>query len=296
MILLTGSTGFLGRHVLRTLLRHNWIVRPLVRNEERYRAHFPGGPGPVSGDFCQFKRGDLATERIGELIHIASEVWPVQRQDERDFARVNVAGARALLESIDARPLKAIVLASTTAVYGAATGRIDESRPPAPAGAYAASKLEQERIFTEYGKRHGVPVAILRLSSLYGPGQHPSTVLPKFLQLAREHRTITITGPPERVQNFLYVDDAARAMACAIEHRASSIYNIGGPAEVSLRELANTVLRVTGARARAIERPSPDERPAARFHLDISKAARELGWEPRYNLEDGLRETLAATS
>lgn len=293
MILLTGATGFLGRRVLRTMTGQNWIVRPLVRDEKKYRASFPGGPGPLVGDFCNFKKGDLAEERFGEFVHLASEVWPVNRTDATHFRRVNVDGSRSVLAALDPKVINVVVLASTVSVYGNMRGPIHEQCAPRPNNAYAESKREQELIFLEFGARHNIPVVILRFSSIYGPGQFPGTVLPLFLDLARSGRTLTITGSPARLQNFIYVGDAARAVANSMDKTAGGIFNIAGQKETTLRALAAAVLQTTGARARAIERPKPGEPPAESFHIETLKAARELDWTPRYDLESGLDQTLA---
>lgn len=293
MILLTGATGFLGRHTLGTLLAHNWIVRPLVRSEAKYRDIFPRGPGPLVADLIQLKRGDLLAEKIGELVHIASEVWPVQRKNPAEFDITNIRGARALLDSLDHRAITRIVLASTFSVYGSPRGPVNEDFDARPENEYAQSKMVQENLFREYGARHDIPVAILRFTSIYGPGQNPDTVLARFFAAALQNRTLTITGPPARLQNFIYVADAASAIAAALDRSANGNFNIASESETTLRDLAATVLRVTGARARAIERPDPAEKPApGSFHVEIGKAVRELGWRPRYDLESGLRAML----
>ncbi|MFN0207207.1 MAG: NAD-dependent epimerase/dehydratase family protein [Planctomycetota bacterium] len=293
MILLTGATGFLGRRVLRTMAGQNWIVRPLVRDEDKYRASFPGGPGPLVGDFCNFKKGDLAEERFGEFVHLASEVWPVDRKDISQFRRVNVDGSRAILAALDPKVINIVVLASTVSVYGNMRGPIHEQCASRPNNAYAESKREQELIFLEFGARHNIPVIILRFSSIYGPGQFPGTVLPLFLDLALHDRTLTITGPPDRLQNFIFVDDAARAVALSIDKTAGGVFNIASKKETTLRTLAAAILKTTGARAHAIERSKPDAAPAESFHIETSKAERELEWSPRYDLESGLIQTLA---
>lgn len=294
MILLTGATGFLGRSVLPAMLRSKWLVRPMVRDKSKYKEIFPKGPGPIVSELSTLRRGDLATENVGGLVHLASEVWPVERKDAAEFTKTNVAGSKALLDAIDHRMLKRVVLVSTFSVYGEFEGSITELHKTRPENSYSRSKLAQEEIFYEFGRRYDIPVAILRMSSIYGNGQYTESVLPRFVNDALQNRTLTITGPPTRTQNFIYVEDAAAAVVAALERAASGIYNIGGPGETTLRELADTILAVTGARARAIERPTAGTGSVRPFHFEIEKAARELEWTPRYNLEDGLRAMLAA--
>ncbi|MBI3819577.1 MAG: NAD(P)-dependent oxidoreductase [Planctomycetes bacterium] len=296
MILMTGATGFLGGHILRALLRQNWLVRPFVRDEAKYRKLFPKGPGPFVGDLGKLRRSDFAAEKVSGLMHAAAEVWPVDRADAAGFNSTNVEGSRALLDALDRRLVNRVVLISTITVYGMPRGDINELTETRPAGDYAKSKAEQEKLFIEFGERYNIPVAVLRMSSIYGPNQYSGTVLPRFLSDARANKSLVISGPPQREQNFIYVEDAAHAAAAALEHSANGIYNIGGAEETTLAELAAAVLRVTGARSRAIERPDAAATEAYTFHFDCAKAERELGWTPRYDLESGLRATLAAES
>lgn len=293
MILLTGATGCLGRRVLSDMVSQNWIVRPLVRDEKKYREMHPRYPGPIVCDFRSLRRGDLMPERLSAVVHIASEVWPVDRPDPSEFFKTNVDGSHALLESLNLKILRHITLASTTAVYGSPRGPVSESLDARPDGPYAESKLRQEEIFKEFGRRHGVPVAILRYTSIYGPGQHPRTVLPQFLTAAQSNRSLIITGPPARLQNFIYVRDASRAACIAFDREASGIFNIAATQETTLATLASTILKVTGARAHTIERPDPKAAPPAFFHVEAGKAAAELDWRPRYDLEHGLRDMIA---
>lgn len=295
MILVTGSTGFLGRHVFAALLRGSWPVRPLVRDRERYRALFPRGPGPIEADLTALKRGDLATERITGVVHLASEVWPVERADAAAFARVNVEGSRALLEALDARRLERLVLASSLSVLGALRGTLDESARPDPKNPYAASKLEQERVFGSFAERHGVPLAILRFPSIYGPGQPRGTVLPTFLEQALARRALRVENPKQRRQAFLFVEDAVAAVLAALGSDASGTYLVSPAETTSMAELATAVAgAVREARGHEVAIRLGEERdPPQVFAVDASKAEGELGWRPRYDLGAGLRATIA---
>ena len=133
----------------------------------------------IEADLTRLKRGDLATERITGLVHMASEVWPVNRGDGA-FEKANIEGTWAILEALDPSRVERLVLASTLAVHGELRGIVGEATKVAPTNAYARSKLEQERIFQDFAARRGVPLAILRFPSIYGPGQWGGTVLPTF--------------------------------------------------------------------------------------------------------------------
>lgn len=295
MILVTGATGFLGRHVFAALLGAGWPARALVRDRARYRAHFPAGPAPIEADLTRLRRGDLEQERVEGIVHLAAEVWPVERADPRAFGAVNVEGTRALLEAVDPAKLETIVVASSLAVHGPLTGRIDEKSPVHPSDAYGRSKLEQEVLARNFAARHDVKCIVLRFPSIYGADATGPTVVPRFLERARAAKTLEVKNPRGRHQSFLHVDDAATAVVAALGSDANGLY-IVAPPPVSMEALARAVAGAAeraGLRRPAVRLLAEEDAPRI-FSVDASKAERELGWRPRYDLVGGLLEALRA--
>jgi UDP-glucose 4-epimerase len=295
MILVTGATGFVGRHVYAALRAAEWPVKALVRNRVKFTELFPKAPPAIEADLRRLKRGDFAEARFTGLVHAAAEVWPVRRANVKDFETVNIEGTRALLEAVDRKPLEKIVLVSSLAVYGEPKGTLTELVRPNPEDPYGASKLEQERLVEAYGDRHGVKTVIVRFPSVYGPGATGLTVVPAFLERARARRTLEVTNPGRR-QSFLHVEDAAEAVRAALESEAVGLY-IAATRTVTMKRLAEAV--ANAAEAAGLRRPGirlvDDDEPPRVFDVDASKAERELGWRPRYDLEAGLAQVLRGT-
>lgn len=288
MILITGASGFLGRHVFALGLRQGLKLCPLVRNEAKYRQLFPKGPQPLVRDLRNLEGPIVLDQPIEGLIHLASEVWPVERKESSEFAQANVQGTANLLRVLENSALKQMVVASTFSIYGKLEGKISESSPVQPAVGYAVSKWEEEALCQKFAAQKKIPCAVLRFSSIYGSGQYEKTVLPIFWNLARENQNIEITGPQGRLQNFLYVQDAAEVTLRSFERKADGIFGIGGAKETSMAELAQEVVHVLESRSQIVMRESADKSPS--FHYEIEKAQRELNWQPRYSLAQALEE------
>lgn len=295
MILVTGATGFVGSHIFGTLRRRHEGFRALARDREKYRSLFGAHGRPVHANLHDLRKGDFNEDRVTAIVHCAAEVWPVEGGDARRFDS-NIEGTRRLFDAVDHKHLEQVVLLSSFAVCGALSGTIDERTPRKPQNPYAESKAAQEELCEDFAARTGLPVAILRLPSVYGARQHPETVLPRFVEEARAGRPLILTGPPLRLQNFLYVADVVEAVDRCLDVGANGIFALGAARETTLRELADTIVKVTGSRAGVgvSKRDVASAPSAVPFHIDTAHARERLGWEPQFSLEQGLREMLAA--
>ncbi len=292
MILVTGATGFLGQRVYAALDPARGRTRALVRDVEKHRSLFPGASKPIATDLLRLRRGDLVSEQVTHVVHLASAVWPVDRGALDRYAAVNEEGTRCLLGALSSSRLRGIVLASTLAVHGTLRGIVDEETRILPGGPYARSKHSQESLVAEFGKRHGIPVAILRFSSIYGAAQFDGTVLPRFVERALSRQPLVLDGARGRVQDFLYVEDAAQATLDALRLEADGIFCIASGTSTTMRSLGEAVIHATGSATRISDKETDPQAP--HFRVDTAKAARELRWSPRYDLESGLRAMLEA--
>jgi nucleoside-diphosphate-sugar epimerase len=177
------------------------------------------------------------------------------------------------------------------------TAPLTEAHPPRPATPYAASKLAAEVLLREWSAGAGVPLAILRLSHVYGPGDSSAKAIPSFLAACRRGELPVVRGGAD-VRDYLYVDDAAAAVIRALELRAAGTFNIAAGRGTSIRELLAAVQAAATVQSAAAGAAAADWQPAVRpptaLVLDVAHARAVLGWQPRIGLAEGLRRTAAA--
>jgi UDP-glucuronate decarboxylase len=194
-----------------------------------------------------------------------------------------------------------ILQASTSEVYGdplqhpqteSYWGHVN---PIGPRACYDEGKRCAETLFFDYHRQSGVDIRVVRIFNTYGPRMHPrdGRVVSNFIVQALSGEPITLYGDGNQTRSFCYVDDTVDGLL-AMMKQGSEIgpLNLGNPVEFTIRELAETVLRLTGSRSQIVFRPLPADDPTQR-QPDITKAKKILDWKPKVALEDGLKETIA---
>jgi UDP-glucuronate decarboxylase len=194
-----------------------------------------------------------------------------------------------------------ILQASTSEVYGdpeihpqveSYWGRVN---PIGMRSCYDEGKRCAETLFFDYHRQHGVDIKVVRIFNTYGPRMRPDDgrVVSNFIVQALRGEDITIFGEGDQTRSFCYVDDMIEGMVRMMNSEKSFTgpVNLGNPAEYTMLELAETVLRLSGSSSKLAFWPRPPDDPRHR-QPDISMASRELVWEPRVTLEDGLKETI----
>jgi UDP-glucose 4-epimerase len=181
---------------------------------------------------------------------------------------------------------KCVINASSISVYPiGATPLLKEDVPPAPSSDYAIGKLAAEHVLS-LARSTGARVTSLRLSSLYGPGQPANSVLPLFVARAKAGQPLTLFGNGQRTQDFLHLDDACKGLILAAESTNEGVYNLGSGIATPMAELARIVTSQPEWGVPIQQDPRPDPSPSVR--LDVSKAQRDLGFQPSVTLESGL--------
>jgi UDP-glucuronate decarboxylase len=195
-----------------------------------------------------------------------------------------------------------IFQASTSEVYGDPTvhpQREDYWGNVNPIGirsCYDEGKRCAETLFFDYHRQHGLDIKVARIFNTYGPRMHPNDgrVVSNFIVQALRGEPITLYGSGSQTRSFCYVDDLIDAIVRFMDTPADfpGPVNIGNPNEFTIRELAQTVISLTGSRSKIVEKPLPQDDPMQR-QPDIALARERLGWEPKVQLEEGLKKTIA---
>jgi dTDP-glucose 4,6-dehydratase len=298
----TGGAGFLGSHLCERLLHDGYQVvclDNLCTGSAANVAHL-AEVGPF-----RLVRADV-TDRVPVLgdvdavLHFASPASPV------DYLRMPVetlrVGSVGTLHALDlAREKQArFLLASTSETYGDPQvhpqpetywGHVN---PVGPRGVYDEAKRFAEATTMAYRRARGVDTAIVRIFNTHGPRMRPDDgrAVPTFVRQALAGEPLTVAGDGSQTRSIQYVDDLVEGCLRMLGSTHPGPVNIGNPQEVSVRELASLVLELTGAPGPLVTVPRPEDDPTVR-RPDISLARAALGWEPRVDLAEGLRRTIA---
>jgi UDP-glucose 4-epimerase len=221
------------------------------------------------------------------LVHLAAYVPKSMRNDDGNKSiETSIKGTYNLLNDFRSK-VKKIVFASTLEVYGLPiTSPIDETHPTCPLTYYGASKLAAENYISVFSRDNEVKNIILRFSSIYGPGEIYDRAIPNFIKAVIRGEPPIIYGDGSDVRDYLYIEDAVRAIILAIQRDRLGIYNIASGEGISIREIAEKIIRISGKSLKIVFLPR--ERPLTRIVFDISKASKELSFSPRTSIDEGL--------
>lgn len=300
-VLVTGGAGFLGSHLCDRLVERGDDVIALDN-------YYTGTKDNVAHLFdrsnFELMRHDVTFPlyvEVDEIYNLACPASPVHYQyDPVQTTKTSVHGAINMLGL--AKRLKARILqASTSEVYGDPTvhpqtedywGHVN---PIGPRACYDEGKRCAETLFFDYRRQHELPIKVVRIFNTYGPRMHPNDgrVVSNFIVAALQGNPIAIYGDGGQTRSFCYCDDLVEAMIRMMDTEVDVVgpINIGNPSEITILQLAETILRLTGSKSKLERHPLPQDDPMQRCP-DISRARETLDWQPRTALEDGLRETI----
>ena len=305
-ILVTGGAGFIGSNFIRFLTRGGKGYQIVNLDKLTYAGNLENlsdlGPPPnyefVRGDICDGKLVDRLLESgIEGIVNFAAESHVDRSLYEPDvFIQTNVVGVQILLHAAMRHKVKKFVQVSTDEVYGSLGARDPQFRedfPLAPNSPYSASKAGGDLLARSYFKTYEFPVVVTRCSNNYGPYQFPEKLIPLFVTNALENRPLPVYGDGLNIRDWIHVEDHCRALELVLERgKPGEIYNIGGEAERTNLEITKSILRILGKPESLMQyvadRPGHDRR----YAIDFSKIEKEIGWKPRYDLEEGLRQTV----
>ncbi len=301
-VLVTGGAGFLGSHLCDRLLDGGadvLCVDNYYTGAKDNVAHLLGNPN------FEVMRHDITFPlyvEVDEIYNLACPASPIHYQfDPVQTTKTNVHGAINML-GLAKRVKAKIFQASTSEVYGDPDvhpqtedyhGNVN---PIGTRACYDEGKRCAETLFFDYHRQHGLDIRVARIFNTYGPRMLPNDgrVVSTFIVQALEGEPITIYGDGSQTRAFCAVDDMVEGMMrlMAAPDDVTGPVNLGNPAEISVRELAETIIDMTGARSKTVRRPLPANDPRQRCP-DITRARELLDWEPKTPLEEGLKSTIA---
>ncbi len=304
-ILVTGGAGFIGSNFVRLLLEgseHEIVnvdkltyagnLENLSDVEEHARYGF------VRADIVDVEAmtAVFAEHRPEVVVHFAAESH-VDRSvlDATEFVRTNVVGTQVLLDQSRHHGVQRFVHVSTDEVYGSLgpTGLFTEETPLQSNSPYSSSKAGSDLLVRAAVHTHGMDCVITRCSNNYGPFQFPEKLIPLMIANALEDKKLPVYGDGKNVRDWIHVIDHARGIQASMERgKAGEVYNFGGDAERENIDVVKQILGLVGKDESLIEyvtdRPGHDRR----YAMDSRKAHKELGWQPEFTFEDGLKATV----
>jgi dTDP-glucose 4,6-dehydratase len=299
-VLITGAAGFLGSHLCDRFIKEGYHVigmDNLITGDLRNIEHL------FKLEHFEFYHHDVTKfvhvpGNLDYILHFASPASPIDYlKIPIQTLKVGAMGTHNLLGLAKAKNAR-MLIASTSEVYGDPTvhpqpeaywGNVN---PIGPRGVYDEAKRYQEAITMAYHTFHGLETRIVRIFNTYGPRMrlNDGRVLPAFIGQALRGEDLTMFGDGSQTRSFCYVDDLVEGIYRLLLSDYAYPVNIGNPAEITIKEFGEEILKLTGANQKLISKPLPTDDPKQR-RPDITKAREILGWEPKVSRAEGLKIT-----
>ncbi|MBI4322993.1 MAG: NAD-dependent epimerase/dehydratase family protein [Candidatus Omnitrophica bacterium] len=291
--LVTGGSGFIGSHVVDKLRERGIQVRvydmimPKFRDDIEY----------YQASILDLESLTMAMADVDAVFHLAAVADVKSVYEHPHYSEsINVRGTINVLEAARSNKVSRVIYGSTIWVYGdVAEECVDEDTPlHAPSHLYTATKMTSEYYCQAYARLYGLPTTILRYGIPYGPRARDGAVIPIFVSKALQGEPLTIAGDGSQYRKFVYVEDLAEGNALALKGvAANKIYNLDGKERVTIRQIAQTIQDILGKDKVRIE--TVPGRPGDFGGKEVSseRARRELDWEPRVGLREGIERYIA---
>lgn len=300
-IVVTGGLGFVGSHLVDRLVQDNHEVvviddlsSGLIRNIERHASN--NRVTVVKGDIRDREMLKHALTGAKAVVHLAAIVSVIRSIEEPDLVHdVNVAGTLSLLDECVKQKVRRFIYASSAAVYGGASRLpLSEESEIIPTSPYGASKAAGEAYCHAYHAVHDIESVVLRFMNIYGArARLYSGVMVAFAEALNQNSSLTIFGDGKQTRDFVFVSDVVDAIMLALKKSGATgeTFNIGSGIQTNIKQLAKLFPSLTPS-AHRVQYASPRKGEIRHSYADISKARRILGYEPKINLQTGVKEFL----
>jgi dTDP-glucose 4,6-dehydratase len=299
-VVITGAAGFIGSHLAETLLDRGYTVvgiDNLLTGDTANIAHL------ANRDFT-FIKHDVTNYiyidgPVDAVLHWASPASPIDYLElPIPTLKVGALGTHKALGLAKEKKAR-FVIASTSEVYGDPLEHPQKEtywgnvNPVGPRGVYDEAKRFAEAMTMAYHRFHGVDAKIVRIFNTYGPRMrvNDGRSVPAFMSQALRNEDVTIFGDGSQTRSFCYVTDLVDGILRLMDSDINDPVNIGNPHELTIKQIAETIIRMTGSTSQLVYKPLPEDDPKVR-RPDITRARTLLGWEPKVSLEDGLTKTI----
>jgi UDP-glucose 4-epimerase len=286
-IAVTGASGFLGRYVVEALSGHDLLL--LGRSRARLEERFPemSSASLRETDYSLDDTVDCVAGAEG-VVHLCGVRFQRSYESIKDYA-ANIEVSDTLFRACAGQGIANVVFASTCSVYAPGVNELPfrEDEPVAPRNLYAISKRTAEQI----GLMRLSGIKCLRIAQLLGAEERGGFMVRTFIDAARNGKPLTVFGKGVGRREYLYVTDAAAAIAAALAHPDTrGVFNVGSGVNHSHRELAEAVVREMGDGRSAVVADTSKEEDTAELLMDSTRFRETFNWKPRYTLEEALRE------
>ena len=300
-ILITGGSGFLGSHLCEYLLEKSHEVICMdnfITGSEKNVQHLKANKKftLINHDISEFIKID---GKIDGIMNFASPASPIDYQQiPIQTLKAGSLGTHNTLGLAKAKKAR-YLLASTSEVYGdplvnpqpeSYWGNVN---PVGPRGCYDEGKRYAEALVMAYHRIHSIDTRIVRIFNTYGPRMRADDgrAVPAFVCQALKNELLTVFGDGKQTRSFCYVSDLIEGVYRVFMSELNTPVNLGNPKEMSILDFAKKVIEITGSKSKIIHKELPVDDPKVR-RPDIMFAKKELGWEPKINIEEGLKKTI----
>ncbi len=296
-VLVTGGAGFIGSTLVRRLIESGANVTVMDNLSH-------GKPENLSGKDLELVRGDIRDRQLVDKIvsdkdlvfHLVAKPFiPYCYVDPREVLEVNLMGTLNVLETVKSSKIENLVYISTSEVYGSAQYTpMDEKHPTLPHSTYAVSKLAADRLCSMFHREHGIPVSILRIFNAYGPREtHPYIIPEAISQLSKSD--VVYFGDLNSTRDFTFVEDTVKAILLSgLNPLNGEVLNVGSGKGIKMLDIVKLIAKLLGKDDIEIKEDPSKFRvfDVDTLLCDNKKAKKLLKWEPKIELEEGLKKTI----
>lgn len=305
-ILVTGGAGFIGSNFVNYMVRTYPNYSIINLDALTYAGNLENLKESEGKANYRFVKGDITdrdlvnslfeTENLDVIVNFAAESHVDRSITNPDvFVTTNIQGTQVLLDAARIHEVKKYVQVSTDEVYGSlgAEGYFTETTPLDPNSPYSASKAGADMLVKAYHETYGLPTNITRCSNNYGPFHFPEKLIPLMIINALNDKPLPVYGDGLNVRDWLHVEDHCRAIDLVLHKgKVGEVYNVGGHNEKTNIEVVKEILKKLDKPETLIKYVEDRLGHDRRYAIDPTKLQSELGWEPIYNFETGLKDTV----
>jgi len=302
-VLVTGGAGFIGKHLVRSLLEKDHTVTifdNFSNSSKKSISHLiDNGAKVIEGDITKSDEILDAVKEQDIVIHLAAKISVQESiRNPSETFYVNVDGTRNVLAACEKNNIKKLIVASSAAVYGEGSPdtKLTEESETNPISPYGESKLKMEEMIKKFVSNHDISCIILRFFNIYGAGQSPeyAGVITKFIKRITQNKPLEIFGEGIQTRDFIAIEDVVDVIYASITNDNSGTYNIASGKAVTIKELAETIISVSGKKLE-VKHTSPKKGDIMHSQADIFLAKNNLRYNPKVELIEGIRQLLKSS-